>query len=259
MDENMSYGYLAGGDTNRQPLTIRKGQYIAGHAIGIIHLEVWYPLIPGNVVNASTYKFPVRMKLLRGGTQDRIHRGDPMLLDAIIEAGRELEREGMRAIAGACGYLGNYQREVAAALDVPVYLSSLVQVPMIHHGLKPNQRIGILCADGPALTPSILAACGVSPEIPVTVVGLERQPEFSKITYSRGEFEVERIEQEVIESARQLVRDHPDTGAILLECSDMPPFAWAVQRAVRLPVFDFITMINWIHQAVVQRPYEGIL
>lgn len=253
----MDYGYVSRDDMRGQHYSIRKGQYIAGHAIGIIHLEVWYPLLPGNVVNATTYKYPVRLKQLQGGTQDKIHRGDPSILEAIIEAGRELEREGVRAIAGACGYLGNYQNEVAAALDVPVYLSSLVQVPMIHRGLKPNQRIGILCADGPALTPSILAACGVPANIPITVLGLEQKPEFSNITYSRGEFDVDRIEAEVVASAQQLVEEHPDTGAILLECSDMPPFGRAVQRAVRLPVFDFITMINWIHNAVVQRSYEG--
>src|SRR2546422_10359497 len=105
----MDYAYLSKGDTKGQRYSIRKGQYIAGHAIGIIHLRVWYPLIPGNVVNASTYKFPVRMKLLAGGTQDKVHSGDSSLLQAVIDAGRELEREGVRAIAGACGYLGNYQ------------------------------------------------------------------------------------------------------------------------------------------------------
>lgn len=254
----MDYGYVSRQDMRGKRYSIPKGQYIAGHAIGIVHLEVWYPLLPGNVVNATTYNYPVRLKLLPGGTQERIHHGDPSVLDALVAACRELEREGVRAIAGACGYLGNYQNAVAAELDVPVYLSSLVQVPMIHRGLKPSQRIGILCADGPALTPSILTACGVSSDIPITVLGLEQKPEFSKITYSRGEFDVDRIEAEVVASARQLVEEHPDTGAILLECSDMPPFAHAVQRAVGLPVFDFITMIDWIHHAVVQRAYEGI-
>lgn len=255
----MSYEYIEKDGLRDRRLAIPKGQYIAGHAIGIVHLEVWYPLLPGNVVNAATYPFPVRFKLLRGSTQEMILRGDPALLDAIIEAGRELQVEGVRAIAGACGYLGRYQRQAAAALDVPVFLSSLLQAPMIARGLKPAARIGILCADGPALSPAVLEACGVTPDIPVTILGLEDQPEFSKILYSRGEFDAGRVEQEVVEGARRLVREHPDTGAILLECSDMPPFAAAVQRAVKLPVFDFITMIRWVYSAVVQRPYEGIM
>lgn len=239
-------------------LSIPKGQFIAGCAVGIIHLEVWYPLVPGNVVNAATYPYPVRYKTLAGGTQDRIHGADPAMADLIIQAGKELQQEGVRAIAGACGYLGNYQKQVAAALDVPVFLSSLLQVPMISQAIGPRRRIGILCADGPALTTRLLASCGVTPEIPIAVLGLEDRPGFSSITYSRGEFNYDQVQQEVVAGACQLQERHGDLGAILLECSDMPPFAWAVQQAVHLPVFDFITMIHWVHHSVVQRPYQGI-
>jgi hypothetical protein len=255
----MKYLFFDPDHPQDENLLMPKGQFISGTAIGIIHLEVWYPLLPGNVVNATTYPFPVRYKLLKGGTQDRIHGADPAMVDLIIRAGRELQEEGVRAIVGACGYLGNFQKQVAAALDVPVYLSSLLQVPMIHQGLKPSQRIGILCADGPAVTSHLLGNCGITPEIPVAVLGLEDRQEFSSITYSKGTFNFERIQQEVVDGARQLVAEYPDIGAILLECSDMPPFAWAVQQAVKLPVFDFISMINWIFQGVTQRSYKGIV
>jgi len=220
---------------------------------------VWYPLLPGNVVNACTYPFPVRYKALQGATQDRIHAGDPSLAETIIAAGRELQQEGVRAIVGACGYLGNYQRQAAQALDVPVFLSSLLQVPMIHRGLKPAQRVGILCADEPSITPEILRANGVGQEIPIAVLGLGDQPQFSNILHSRGAFDYDALEMEVVQGAQRLQADHDDLGAILLECSDMLPFAHAVQRAVGLPVFDFITMIRWIYHAVAQRPYEGII
>ncbi len=224
-----------------------------------MHLKVWYPLLPGNVVNATTYDFPVRYKLIEGVTQDRIHGGDPSVVDAIVEAGQELAQDGVRAIVGACGYLGNFQRQVAARLEVPVFLSSLLQVPMIYRSLKTEQCVGIMCADGPAMTPKLLEMCGVTADIPTVVMGLEDQPQFSAITYSRGEFDYDKIEQEVVVGARRLVAENPNVGAILLECSDMPPFAWAVQRAVGLPVFDFITMIKWVYHSVAQRPYMGMI
>lgn len=253
----MTVGYLGRGDGHGQQLTIPRGQFVAGHAIGIVHLEVWYPLLPGNVVNATTYDFPVRYKVLRGGAQGRIHSADPSVADLIIEAGRELEQEGVRAVVGACGYLGNYQRQVAAALDVPVFLSSLLQVPLIHRSLKPGQRVGIMVADAPSVTSRLMDACGITSDIPIALVGLGDQPQFSNILHSRGTFDYDALEQEMVDGARRLVAESPDVGAILLECSDMPPFASAVQHAVGLPVFDFITMIRWIHHAVVQRPYEG--
>jgi hypothetical protein len=259
VEMSMEYGYMEIGDERGKDFRMPKGQYTAGQAIGILHLEVWYPLLPGNVVNATTYAFPVRFKALKGGTQDRIHGADPTLIETIIEACNELKQEGVRAIAGACGYLGNFQKEVASAIDIPVYLSSLLQIPFIYRGLKPDQRIGVLCADDHAFTSKLLLANGVTPDIPIAVLGLGDKPQFSNILYSRGKFNYDEIEREVVDGARQLVADQPDIGAILLECSDMPPFARAVQSAVRLPVFDFISMINWIYHGVVQRSYAGIV
>ncbi len=202
----------------------------------------------------------MRHKLIPGSVQTRIHSGDPTILEDIIAAGKELEREGVRAIVGACGYLGHFQPQVAAALDVPVYLSSLLQVSLIKMGLKPGQKIGILCADAPALTPDLMKKAGILSPDDCIVAGLGDKPEFSGILHSnRGYFSNEAVRQEMITTATELVAAHPEIGAILLECSDMPPYSADVQRAVNLPVFDFITMINWVHQAVAQRAYEGFI
>ena len=253
----MHWGYLDDGDLRGQRFTTPKGQSIAGHAIGIVHLEVWYPLLPGNVVNATTYDFPVRYKVLREATIPRILQADPGLLQLIVQAGHELEDDGVRAMVGACGYFANYQREVAAALSIPVFLSSLLQVPLIHRALKPGQRVGIMFADASAVNPNMLEACGITSDVPVAYTGMEGQSEFRSILDCTGAFHYDRLEQELVDEARQLVAANPDVGAILLECSDMPPFARAIQGAVQLPVFDFISMINWIYHGVVQRSYEG--
>ena len=253
----MHYGYLGSGDYHGRKFRMPDGQYTAGQAIGIVHLEVWYPLFPGNVVNATTYGFPVRYRALSEATIPRILRADPALLDLIIEAGHEFEREGIRAMVGACGYFSNYQREVAAALDIPVFLSSLLQVPLIHRALKPGQQVGIMFADASSVNPNMMEACGITPDMPVVCAGMEDKPEFRHILDGTGELDFAVLEGELIDRARQIVADNPDVGAILLECSDMPPFAHAVQTAVGLPVFDFITMINWIYYGVVQRPYTG--
>jgi hypothetical protein len=251
------YGYLENEELD-ETFYIRKGQVIAGYTIGILLLDVWYPLLPGNVVNASTYRYPVRHKMIPGASQARVHGGDPTLLDDIIKAGRELEMDGVRAIVGACGYLAHFQTEAAAAFNVPTYLSSMVQVPFIKARLKPDEKIGVLCADGHSITPELLKKVGVADPGICVVKGLGEMPEFSAILKSDcGHFDNKKLCQEVVSGAVQLVRENQDIGAILLECSDMPPYAAAVQRAVNLPVFDFITMINWVHNSVAQKPYYG--
>jgi hypothetical protein len=252
------YGYISKGDDNR-PFYIKKGRFISGYTVGILHLDVWYPLLPGNVVNAYTYDFPVRHKLIPNAIQYRVHSGDPTLVDEIIKAGKELEMEGVRAICGACGYLGNFQPQVAEALDVPVFLSSLIQLPAISTGLQKWQKVGVLCADGSSLTPEIFKNCGADPSRCV-VKGLEDQPQMSAIVKSdRGSFDNDALKREIVEGSLNLVQNNPEVGAILLECSDMPPYASEVQRAINLPVYDFITLIKWVHSSVAQKPYHGFI
>ncbi|KQC06337.1 MAG: hypothetical protein APR62_01235 [Smithella sp. SDB] len=232
-------------------------QSMAGHAIGIMLLETWHPLLPGSVANATTFNFPVRLKILRDAKVEQIMSGDPVLIEMIIKAGRELEQEGVRAIVGGCGYFANYQREVAAALNIPVFLSSLLQVPVILRALKPGQQVGLLVADSKALNQQMLEACGITSGMPIVCVGMEDQPEFRNILECSGKLNYDRYENEVVGRAQKLVVENPNVNAILLECSEFPSVARSVQRAVKLPVWDYISMINWIYHGVVQRVYKG--
>lgn len=238
-----------------------KGQVMGGHAVGILLLEVGYPIIPGNVANASTFNFPVRYKVVKDATIERLlYKADPTLAEPIIAAARELQQDGVKAIVGSCGYFGMFQKETAAALDVPVFMSSLLQVPMICRSLKPNQKLGILCAESTCLSPKVLESCGVTPDLPYVFAGLEAGDEFrTGIIQGKGTLDNDKVTEEVAGAAKRLVEEHPEIGAILLECTDMPPYAKAVQDAVNLPVWDFNSMINWIYYAAVRREYDGFI
>ncbi|MFJ7726896.1 aspartate/glutamate racemase family protein [Neobacillus sp. NPDC097160] len=237
----------------------RKGQYVTGYSVGILYLDAcWYPVIPGNVANLETYNFPVRLKVVTDCLTEQLLEGDSSLLNNIIQAAQELEAEGARAICGACGFFGNFQDKVAAAVDIPVYLSSMIQVPWIRTGLKPEKKIGILTAYADGLSENLFKSCGINDYSHLVIADLSQEPEFSAIIENRGTFDNEMVRQEVVDAAVKLAEENPDLGAILLECSDMPPYAADVQRAVKLPVYDFITMINWVHHATSQKPYYGL-
>ena len=255
----MTYAYMNHSDQPHGTITMPEGQAIAGSAIGILVLDLWYPLMPGNVANASTFNYPVMYKVMHGTTIPMIHSADPALLDHIIKGGQELIRQGARAIVGACGYFANYQEEVARELNVPVFLSSMLQVPMIERALRPDQRVGIICAKESALKESTLAACGITDRTRITVVGAQDIPDFKGVLECTGEFDSQKLEQDLVALADSFVEESPDIGALLLECSDMPPYARAIQNRVKLPVFDFITMIDWIQHSVVRNGFRGFI
>lgn len=256
--EKREYGFIEKGVKSK--VHMKKGQYISGFSVGILFLdECWYPILPGNVANLTTYDFPVVLKVVPNCTQERIHAGDPTLIDDVIRAAKQFEAEGARVICGACGFFGNFQEQVANAVDIPVFLSSVVQLPWIKTGLKSTQRVGMLTADSHGITPALYKSCGIDSPDYVVVKDLGRLPEFSAIIESRGSFDNDIVREEVVNAALELVRDNPDIGAILLECSDLPPYAADIQRAVGLPVYDFITMIRWAHMATTQRPYDGFI
>lgn len=225
--------------------------------IGILMLETRFPRIPGDVGNATTWNFPVLYKTVKGATPDSVVRkADRNLLEPFVKGAQELEREGVRAITTSCGFLALFQQEMAGAVAVPVFTSSLMQVPLVSSMLKPCQKIGIITIHSESLTREHLASVGVD-RVPHIVVGTETEEEFSRaILGDEAELDVEKSRQELVKVARILKRDHPEVGAIVLECTNMPPYAAAIQEDVELPVFDIYTLVDMVYHAVVRRKFS---
>jgi hypothetical protein len=153
-----------------------------------------------------------------------------------------------------------FQRQVADALDIPVFLSSLLQVQFIYQMLPKGRKIGIISADSSALTLEHFSSVGITPDVPLILGGMENQKEFREaVLLEKGTLNSEQLQREVVEVAEQMVQKDPDIAVILLECSDLPPYAAAVQAAVNRPVFDFITMIQYVQSALVRRPFQGFM
>jgi Asp/Glu/hydantoin racemase len=241
--------------------TGKKSQAWYGESIGILILNASYPCIPGNVGNATTFPFPVRYKMVGEASIDRLlNQKGRGLRQPFLDAARALEEEGVRAVTGACGFMALFQPEIAAALDIPVFLSSLLQIPFIHNTLNPDRKIGVITADASALTDDHFSAVGIAPATPLVIAGMEGQTEFREaILEEKGTLDSDRIEEEVVRVAVDMTKNNPEIGALLLECSDLPPYAHAVQRATGLPVFDFTTMIGHVHSALVRTPFQGFL
>jgi hypothetical protein len=239
---------------------VHNNQFSSGEAIGILLLETSVPFIPGDVANATTYRFPVRFRPVEGFTVARALGKDATVYTALKEAAGDLVDQGVRAVTGDCGFMALHQKTLAEELDVPVFLSSLLQIPFMLSILGEDSRIGVITADSRSLDRSLLAAVGVTEVERIAIVGLEEQPHFYDFAIKEtGTLEPAKVEEEVVAVGRHLVKRDPKVKALLLECSLLPPYAAALQAAVNLPVFDYISMINHVFAAVVKRPYQGFV
>jgi Asp/Glu/hydantoin racemase len=237
---------------------VKKGQVSYGEPIGILLLENYAPFIPGDVANATTYDFPVRFQRVEGLTVERIFKHDLSLLDSMIEAGKQLIRDGVRAITGDCGFMAIYQDQLTEALQVPMFLSSLLQIPFMSLMIRKTDKIGIVTANAPSLDQDVFNRIGIIDTGNLVILGLEEKSNFAGAAIDEvGYLDSEKVEQEVVSVALELVRRDADVKMILLECSLLPPYGAAVQEEVQLPVFDFVTMINYVHSAMVKKRFTG--
>jgi Asp/Glu/Hydantoin racemase len=231
---------------------VQGGRNQYGFTVGILMLDTRFPRIPGDMGNATTFPFPVRYHRVAGAIPDLVvRRGASGLLPAFVEGARQLEHEGVGAVTTNCGFLVKYQGELAAAVHVPVFTSSLLLVPFVHRMLGPGRRVGIMTVNAAALGAEHLRGAGIGSEIPIAVAGLEGEKEFTRVLLDDElELDVDAAREEHVRVARRLVAEQPDIGAVVLECTNMPPYADDVRRAIGLPVFDIVSLVTLVHHAL---------
>jgi hypothetical protein len=232
------------------------GKAIYGAPLGVLMLEARFPRIPGDMGNATTWPFPVLYRVVKGATPERVVlQGAAGLLPDFLDAAAELVGFGAEAITTNCGFLSLFQQELAAHVQVPVATSSLMQVPWVQATLPPNKRVGVLTVSASSLTPQHLAAAGVPEGTPI--VGTEGGVEFFRVLI-RGEkqdLDVELAARDILDAGRSLMRQHPEVGAIVLECTNMPPYAHALREALGVPVYDIYSLITWLHAGIRPRDF----
>jgi Asp/Glu/hydantoin racemase len=233
------------------------GRAIYGAPLGILMLDARFPRIPGDMGNATTWPFPVLYRVVRGASPERVVlQGACGLLDDFIAAAQDLVALGAEAITTNCGFLALFQAELAAAVRVPVATSSLMQVPWVQATLPPGKRVGVLTVSKASLTPAHLIAAGVPADTPI--IGTEGGREFFRvlITAEKQDLDVALAEQDILTAGRELLAAHRDIGAIVLECTNMPTYAAALQAACGLPVYDIYSMITWFHAGLRPRRFD---
>jgi hypothetical protein len=240
--------------------TIKPGQSCQGEPVGILLLDTCVPFIPGDVANATTYDFPVRFKKVEGFSAEKALNQDPDVYDSLLAAAEELIAEGVRGLTGDCGFMGIFQNRLAEDVDVPVFLSSMIQIELILRMIGGKGKLGIVTADSSKIGPEILREVGVINTDRLVFGGLQDKPHFVDFGVKEiGILDTDLVVPEIIKTAKDLVASDPRIKALLLECSLLPPHAHAIQKAVSLPVFDFISLINYVFSGIQTRTYSGYM
>ena len=245
----------------------RKDHRCYGMGLGIIILDDVYPGFPGDVRNASAFPFPVQYEVVEGvDIWALVHEEDKSpCREPIQRAAKKLESMGCRGIAAECGYFAYFQKDIAGYVDVPVFMSSLLQAPFAQQLIGPEKVVGILAARQEQLLPEHLESVGVQSGSNNVVTGAEddgRCPEFENLWYAPVRPDVpeayyDKAEKEFVEVAVDFYKAYPNMGAMMLECTGMQPFARAIQREIDIPIFSWGTLLDYAYSVVVHRDYYG--
>lgn len=231
------------------------GKSIYGASVGILMLDARFPRIPGDMGNATTWPFPVLYRIVRDASPDLVvRRGAEGMLSAFVDAARDLVRDGADGITTNCGFLSLFQQELSEAVPVPVVTSSLMQVEMVNRTLPAGKRAGVLTISASTLTQDHLRKAQVPDGTPIGTT--EGGQEFTRaILVNEEALDVEKARADNVEAALRLQKNHPELGAIVLECTNMCPYAADIQSATGMPVFSIVSFVTWFQSGLLPRRF----
>jgi hypothetical protein len=213
--------------------------------LGMVMLDTRFPRPPGDIGLGDTWAalgVPVDLHVVRGIWPEKVVRSAAGLragrvVPAFVAVARQLERRGARAITTSCGFLVLLQRELQAAVKVPVITSSLMLLPRL---LRQEQQVGVLTISASALDKEHLRCAGVPRErlADVLVQGVDPKGEFAtRILGNQSELDLEMSAREVVDAALALKARAPALRSLVLECTNMPPYRAGIEAATGLRTY----------------------
>lgn len=228
---------------------------VHGRMIGVIVLDTGFHRLPGDVANAETWDFPVQFRVVRGVKPKDVIEGDPKeTLGVFREAIDDLVAIGAAGITTSCGFLAAVHPELRRYCPVPIATSSLMQIPLALQLLPEDQTVGVIVSDRTALEDRHFLNVGAPTGLP-----LGELPEHGVIrSHMRNNEPLAdhaAQEAEVLAVVARMLAETPAIGAIVSECANLPPHSAAIEREFGLPVFDIVTLVDWLHAAIAPRRY----
>ena len=233
----------------------QKGSRRAG-LLGVVRLDYRYPPSKGDIDHPDSFAYDAIYLKVQGLTFEMCQMGrlPPDVEARFIETIVALEKHGVNAITGDCGFMMYFQPLARRHTRLPVFLSALVQLPAVISCYAAHEVIAILTANGRTLEPMrslINHECGIDIGQPrYLIVGCEKVAGFDAV--ARGaRVDYNTTAPGIVSLCKQVLQKHPGrVRCFLLECTELPMFADDVRAATGLPVFDAITAADFFMSAV---------
>jgi hypothetical protein len=224
---------------------------MAEHAsLGVIRLDYDYPAAPGDIDHPASYAYDVHYRVVPGFTFTMCMSGKltPAVEAEFLEAIDELVAKGVSGITGDCGFMMWYQGLARKHTHKPVFMSALAQLPAVTCAYSPSEVILVMTANASTLGPMhdlIRDECGVDTEGKrFEILGCEDVEGFEAVI--KGEkVDVLKCTPGIVGKAKAAIAANPAIRAILLECTELPPYADALRHETGLPVYDAITCADF--------------
>ncbi|MBB2930308.1 aspartate/glutamate racemase family protein [Paraburkholderia silvatlantica] len=236
---------------------------IHGVSIGILMLDTGFQRLPGDIGHGATWSFPVQYGLVTGVTGPQVmaatsgeEKAAVPLIERFVEAALQLVDLGVDGITTSCGFLVAFQQALTERCAVPVATSALLQIPSVAMLLPKRQRVGVLTARAASLTPRHLLAANAPTDLPVA--GLREDSQFFRNNLENAPtVNFDEQAADLLECAERLLSAHPETGAIISECSNFAPYSALISERFGVPVFDIVTMVEWFQAGLRPKRFQA--
>lgn len=210
---------------------------------------------PGDVLNDKSYDFPIISEIVTCATPENVVKSSRFTdedIQGYVDTANKLVKRGAIGLITTCGFMAQLQNRIRDKVSVPIASSSLLQIPFVMSTLPSGSHIGVLTFNGAVLGPVHFEGVGVTKEqyARITIVGAPSKGPMHDAIADGLPYYREKIQDEMVGMTKTLLEKDPLIKAIVLECTQMPPFAKAVHKASGLPVYDILTLANWFYRGL---------
>jgi len=238
----------------------------AAACLGVIRLDYDYPPAPGDIDCPNSFDCDVYYKVVPGLTFEICKKGKPMpkeVEERFKEFIKWLEDEKkVKGITGDCGFMMNFQSIARQVTEIPIFMSSLCQLPAVTCGYAEKEQMIIMTADGRSLEPMrdlIRDECGVdTQDTRYNIVGCEDVPHFGYEVTNGYKVNTKKATPGIVKKAVEALEKYPKSRAFLLECTELPPYSDAIRFHTGLPVYDSITACHFFLSGHKDNPRFGL-